>query len=132
MSETDHDLHLASEVGDRFAAWLRQHYTGPAAAKRIAKAHHCSEPTAKRWLSGSLPDTRTLLAMLAHWGAPFAAAVLAPTGPWVAAVRTAAELDALHTSLSRTADLIRATRGGPPPRSPAARRPEALVRGARS
>lgn len=100
---------LSGEVGELFASWLRRFYPD-ARAKRLSRDFGVAEATAKRWLAGHLPDTSILLLMLARWGAPFAAEVLAPTGPWTRVAALERDLERLGASLDEARRAFTATR----------------------
>jgi hypothetical protein len=117
MSVSSPHIEIAGEVGNLLAAWLRRTYPD-ARAKRLANDFNVAEVTAKRWLSGHLPDTSILLRMLARWGAPFAADVLAPTGPWSRIAALERDLDLLGRNLDAARAMLRAVQHEARPGSP--------------
>ena len=83
---TDHQKMLNEavtiEMGDRVSAWLRQAYPRDA-AKLAARDLGASPHTVEKWLAGSLPANKHLVAMGQRWGKGFFAFILEPVvGPW--------------------------------------------------
>lgn len=76
------DAAVASEMGTRVAAWLRQAYPRDG-AKLVAREFNASPHTTRRWFEGSLPKNRHMAAMARKWGHRFVAFVYEPAiGPW--------------------------------------------------
>lgn len=109
MSVTEMDTDISTEVGQLLAAWLRRCYPD-AKAKRLALDFGVVEATAKKWLAGHLPDTPTMIRMLARWGAPFAADVLAPTGHFARLAALECELEQIGESIAATQRLLETTK----------------------
>lgn len=102
-SGKDTDM-LASMVGDRLAAWLRQAYPD-AKAKRVAADFDVDERTAKSWLSGALPKNKHMLAMKQRWGWRFVAFIYQPMD-FAGQADLRARLDVLDTELAEVRRLL--------------------------
>lgn len=88
----------AEDVGVRVAAFLRGVYPRNA-EKMLCRRFKVAPQTARGWLAGSLPQNRSLIALIDAFGAEFVSFVFEPFGKWAEVYELQSRLDSLRDEI---------------------------------
>lgn len=101
----------ANLIGDRVRAWLLQVYPSRD-AKDIARGEDVSIQTARRWLSGCLPENKHMAALAVKFGKAFVAFVYEPACGDMRLARLDAQLEDISARLAQVKQDIDNARSG--------------------